>query len=298
MTNVSPSSLVSRILSSNATGDAKKVAGTGTRPPSYLRSPVSASMQVMMPPSVIRYSSRRPQSATARRRRPCCSATAPFLRVLQIAVAARLHRHHDLGLAAGGQEHQPLVATGLGIGWLCVPLARHSSLPVAGSYEMTTSAPDAISSSRVPVLTTSGVAQLRRVVRLRAPDLLARLPLERDDVRARAHFLVALQNQQILIDDRRRAGPEARLDDAAEVRLPGQVALEVVGIDARRLERGIHPFPVGHHRRRRERVLAVAIVEHHAVVRRPFPGELAGDASTANTLSACLNSMSTASGWM
>src|SRR5207245_10665138 len=55
ITNVSPSSLVRKTRSSNATADAVNVAGTGTRPPSYMRSPVTASRHVSRPVSVIRY---------------------------------------------------------------------------------------------------------------------------------------------------------------------------------------------------------------------------------------------------
>ena len=41
ITNVSPSSLVRRILSPNATGEDRMVAGTGIRPPSYWTAPVT-----------------------------------------------------------------------------------------------------------------------------------------------------------------------------------------------------------------------------------------------------------------
>jgi len=60
---------------------------------------------------------------------------------------------------------RPPPATGLGIGWLWTPFVRQSSVPVFGSYAITTSAPDATSSARFPALTTIGVAQLRLVVR-------------------------------------------------------------------------------------------------------------------------------------
>src|SRR6185436_9791346 len=53
--NVSQSSLVIRILPSNATGDAVNVAGIGIRPPSYFTSPVFASIAVRIPRSVVRY---------------------------------------------------------------------------------------------------------------------------------------------------------------------------------------------------------------------------------------------------
>ena len=49
-------------------------------------------------------------------------------------------------------------ATALGIAWPLTPSARHNSLPVEGSYEMTVSAPLAINSARLPARTTIGVA--------------------------------------------------------------------------------------------------------------------------------------------
>ncbi len=45
------------------------------------------------------------------------------------------------------------------------PLARHSSLPVAGAYAITNSVPLVISSSRPPARTTIGVAQLTCTLR-------------------------------------------------------------------------------------------------------------------------------------
>ena len=55
MKNVSPSSLVCRMLSPNATSDERKVAGTGGRPPSYTMAPVNASRQMSAPLSCIAY---------------------------------------------------------------------------------------------------------------------------------------------------------------------------------------------------------------------------------------------------
>ena len=66
------------------------------------------------------------------------------------------------------------------------------------------------------------------------------------------------------------------------------VALEVVGVEPGGFEERIGALAVGHHRGRREGVLAVAIVEHHAVVRGALPGDFPVFASTAKTFSACL----------
>src|SRR5689334_7407764 len=55
MTNVWPSSLVSKILSPKATGEDMNVAGTGTRPLSYFTVPDCESMQVKMPLSESKY---------------------------------------------------------------------------------------------------------------------------------------------------------------------------------------------------------------------------------------------------
>src|SRR4029450_4116481 len=59
------------------------------------------------------------------------------------------------------------------------------------------------------------------------PDLLARLAIERDDERARAHLLIALQDHELLEEDRRRAGAETCFGHPAERRLPLQVAVDI-----------------------------------------------------------------------
>src|SRR5215470_3903868 len=64
--------------------------------------------------------------------------------------------------------------TGLGMAWLSTPLHFHSSLPVAGSYETTVSAPLTTSSVLLAILTRTGVAQLAWLLR---PTRQASLPV-------------------------------------------------------------------------------------------------------------------------
>src|SRR5438105_4556009 len=113
ITNVSPSSLVRKIRSSNATADAVNVAGTGTRPPSFL-------------------------------------------------AGGRIVRNHRFG--ARGDE---LVV-------------------IADPYQ----------ERRRPA---------SPVGTRRSPDFPAGRAIERDDEGAGTHFLIALENHQILVQHRRRA---------------------------------------------------------------------------------------------
>ena len=104
---------------------------------------------------------------------------------------------------------------------------------------------------------------------LRLPHRLAGLGVERGDERRLAAVLVALQDDQVLVEHRRARRAHAQRLDVADVDLPQQLAGEVVGEDALGAEVGEDPGAVGDRRRR-----GVAAPLVPAVVDRPLVGHL------------------------
>ena len=107
------------------------------------------------------------------------------------------------------------------------------------------------------------------------PHLAAVRPIERDDERAIAHFLIALQDEQVLEDDGRRARAHSRLGDPAKGFLPEQFAVEIERVQPGGFEERVDGLAISRHRRRGVGVLAVTVVVHQPVVNRAVPQRLA-----------------------
>ena len=148
----------------------------------------------------------------------------------------------------------PTIGVGMAISEL--PEYRHSSLPVIGIV-----AARELGRLRDQLRLAVALEDRRRRPRgnlfaLRAPHFLAGRDVERREERAALD--VALHDHHVLPDDRRAAdaplvvGVEepAGVEDA-EVLLPEQLAVEVVGVKPLRAERHDHARAVGHRRRRR-----------------------------------------------
>src|SRR4030095_7756759 len=116
-------------------------------------------------------------------------------------------------------------------------------------------------------------ADLDRTFRL--PDFLPRLLVVGDDDRVVAVVLVALDDHEVLIKERRRTGAEAErrklLDD-----LPYQLAGRVIGIETFGAEVGKDHRTVGRGRWTREAALPMPVVVDRSFVRRLIPENLAG----------------------
>ena len=117
------------------------------------------------------------------------------------------------------------------------------------------------------------------LVAAHAPELLAGVLVERRDVRALR--VIPHDDQPIAIEHRRASLAELvahRL--VAEIFLPDELAVHVVGVDAARLERRDHVLPVGHRRRRGPR----AVVLVRRFVRRFFARRLLPDDAAIATV--------------
>ena len=95
---------------------------------------------------------------------------------------------------------------------------------------------------------------LPRILR-HAPDFLAAPAIQRQDERPVPHLLIALQDDEVFIEDRRRARSEAGLDDAVRERLfPDECAVEGIREQSGRLEERVHSLAIHRHRRRGSRL--------------------------------------------
>ena len=90
-----------------------------------------------------------------------------------------------------------------------------------------------------------------------------------------AVVLVALDDHEIPVEDRRRARAQSERGEGGH-RLPGEVTLCVVGVEALGTEIGVDHRAVGYWRRPGETAPAVAGVEDRPFVGRAIPEDLAG----------------------
>ncbi len=110
---------------------------------------------------------------------------------------------------------------------------------------------------------------------LGVPDFLAGLLVVGHERRVVAVVLVALDDHQVLVEDRRRAGAEPERREGRDG-LPREVALGVVRVEAFGTEVGEDHGAIGHGRRPGEAAAPVARVEDRPFVGGPVPEDLAG----------------------
>ena len=109
-----------------------------------------------------------------------------------------------------------------------------------------------------------------RLVADHAPVLVAGRGVERRDV---GRFGVVVHHEYLVVEQRRRRAraPAPFVRPVVDVARPGQVAVEVVGVEAEVAEQGVHPLAVGHGRCRGEGILGMDARPDRALVRRSPP---------------------------
>ena len=211
------------------------------------------------------------EAVDGHRRRHVGRALAVAPEHARVGDVARAARAHAPSRSCSGSPRSTTTmsptTTGEGTALLSSPLTRHSSRAGGGVV-----GDDVLRPRRHQLVAAAGADEDRRGpaeldLARRAPDLLARDLVERDDERGLALVLVALQDHDVLVEDGRGAHAHAEGRDAARPPLPGQVAVEVVRVDALGAEVRVDALAVGHRRGRGEAAAPVA-----RVVGRSFPG--------------------------
>src|SRR5688500_4500497 len=146
---------------------------------------------------------------------------------------ARANRQRDLRTLSGRREDQAVTLHETG-DWMA---ANAVGLPDLFSGRRVV-CDDALRARRQKLGPSAGRHQDRRrpAAAMRAgrlPDFLPGAAIEREDVRAFAHLEIVLDDQAVAINERGCAWPHARFGQAAEVRLPLEIAGLVVGVETR-----------------------------------------------------------------
>ena len=187
---------------------------------------------------------------------------------------ARAQRDDLLLGIAGGHEHQA-VPRERRVNGIALDAARAPQLLAAGRVV----GDDELRRVRHQLDAPPGIDEDRRRpgdlhVALRPPGFLARALVVGDDRRTLAVVLVALNDHEVLVQNRRGARTHAKRRKVLHD-LPRELAVHAVGVETLGTEVGEHHFPVGGRRRSGKAAGAVARVVDRPLVRGLLPDRLA-----------------------